>query len=713
MMIEAMEVDAFVQNLRDLDKARAAMADHLESMSHLVAAPESQTEEQPVSPDVLDLPEVRNRLEESAKKLRSGTYRLLVLGDMKRGKSTFLNALLGENLLPAAVNPCTAIITILRYGEKPYVTVEYDEDSGKPPRQLSFDEFKRDFTIPPERAKAFAERGEKAFPDIKQAIVEYPLEMLEQGIEIVDSPGLNDNEDRTEITFSYLNNAHAVLFMLDATQPFTWLEETYLETSLKDRGLTIFFLINRWNLLRNQLIDPNDENELARSESTQRVVFRSGLSPYTVQNNQDRYETRVFEINALGALQKRLEGQPLEETLDTGVPQFVAALDSFLMFERGQEELGQAIAVGTEAANRAQEAVNLRIPNLYLSVEEIRTKIEAVQPQFDRLVEIKAEVARRIEEEGETQARAAGDSFEGMMTSLHETFETDFERVGGDIKMTQLLTRGGRNQIEQGMQESFESYMELKFTEWLNGPLNASLTSAAANLASELQEHGASYAGVTKDIAGEVGDLEREQQSLMGEVIDEGQPAWTRYAVGAAGILAMDPAAAVLGGAFGWKSALANIGMLLGINLLLVGVFGIALGPLGLIAVGGGLAAWRMRKIKNQVMTSMKEQLKNELPEVAETNRPKIEENVRETFREYKTDVEDQIQRDIDERRKELDDLAALAEGREFDAEEAKQALGAIVEGNGEMGLRRHLETMEDIYKGFGETQNPPELTAR
>ncbi len=270
----------------------------------------------------------------------------------------------------------------------------------------------------------------------------------------------------------------------------------------------------------------------------------------------------------------------------------------------------------------------MRIPNLYLSVEEIRAKIESVQPQFDRLVEIKAEVARRIEEEGKTQAQATGDSFEGMMTSLHETFETDFERVGGDIKMKQLLTRGGRAQIEQGMQESFESYIELKFTEWLNGPLNANLTSAAANLASELQEYGASYADVTKDIVGEVDDLEREQQSLMGEVVDESAPAWTKYASIAGGVIAIDPSAVVMGGAFGWKRALANVGMLVGVTALL-GAFGFVLGPLGWIAIGGGLGAWQMRRIKAKLMISMKEQLKNELPEVAEANRPKIEENVR------------------------------------------------------------------------------------
>ncbi|HAZ42933.1 MAG TPA: hypothetical protein DDW76_13515 [Cyanobacteria bacterium UBA11369] len=57
--------------------------------------------------------------------LRRGVFRLLVLGDMKRGKSTLLNALLGENLLPSDVNPCTAVLTVLRYGAEKKVTVYF------------------------------------------------------------------------------------------------------------------------------------------------------------------------------------------------------------------------------------------------------------------------------------------------------------------------------------------------------------------------------------------------------------------------------------------------------------------------------------------------------------------------------------------------------------------------------------------------------------
>jgi GTPase SAR1 family protein len=86
-------------------------------------------------------------LSTASQNLSSEVFRLLVLGDMKRGKSTFLNALMGENLLPTDVNPCTAVLTILRYGPEKRVTVHFSDERS--PETLSFDAFKAALHHPP------------------------------------------------------------------------------------------------------------------------------------------------------------------------------------------------------------------------------------------------------------------------------------------------------------------------------------------------------------------------------------------------------------------------------------------------------------------------------------------------------------------------------------------------------------------------------------
>ena len=94
------------------------------------------------------------------------------------------------------------------------------------PKQISFAEFQRDYTIDPDRAKQLEESQELAFPEVDRAEIEYPLDLLKGGIEIVDTPGLNDTEARNKLVFDYINKCHAILFVLSATQIYTQEERT-------------------------------------------------------------------------------------------------------------------------------------------------------------------------------------------------------------------------------------------------------------------------------------------------------------------------------------------------------------------------------------------------------------------------------------------------------------------------------------------------------
>lgn len=249
----------------------------------------------------------------ASKNLRQGVFRLLVLGDFQRGKSTLINALIGKNLLPSDVNPCTALLTVLRYGTESKVTVYFQDD--KPPEKLDFAISKQRYTIDPEDAKKLAQENKLAFPDVEHAVVEYPLPILAKGIEIIDSPGLNDTEARNQLSLGYINNCHGILFVFRAIQPCTLEERRYLENYIKDRGLSIFFLINGWDEIQKELIDPDNPEELQQAESKLREVFRTNLGGYCQIDGEDIYEKRVFEISSLMALRRRLQNS--EDTLHT------------------------------------------------------------------------------------------------------------------------------------------------------------------------------------------------------------------------------------------------------------------------------------------------------------------------------------------------------------------------------------------------------------
>src|ERR687886_2471516 len=321
--------DSFLDDLERVTKVRYEVATCLERIAGTLK--KSETQGRDISGE-LSLEADIDDLTIASKNLRSGVFRLLVLGDMKRGKSTLLNALIGENLLPSDVNPCTALLTVLRYGTLKKITVYFKD--GQSPEQIDFKEFKRKYTINPTEAKHLEQEKKQAFPNVDYAVVEYPLPLLEKGIEIVDSPGLNDTEARNELSLGYINNCHAILFVLRATQPCTMGERRYLENYIKNRGLSVFFLINAWDQVRESLIDPDDPEELAEAEGKLRRVFQANLAEYCLTEGHDIYDERVFAITSIKALRLRIKN-PDADLAGTGFPEFMAALNTFLTPGRG------------------------------------------------------------------------------------------------------------------------------------------------------------------------------------------------------------------------------------------------------------------------------------------------------------------------------------------------------------------------------------------
>lgn len=114
-MSNQVATDQFINDLERVAQVRSQMADCLSKLADTINQAELVGES---SSGKLSLERDIEDIAAASKNLKQGVFRLLVLGDMKRGKSTFLNALIGENLLPSDVNPCTAVLTVLRYAQR-------------------------------------------------------------------------------------------------------------------------------------------------------------------------------------------------------------------------------------------------------------------------------------------------------------------------------------------------------------------------------------------------------------------------------------------------------------------------------------------------------------------------------------------------------------------------------------------------------------------
>ncbi|HBE20641.1 MAG TPA: dynamin [Cyanobacteria bacterium UBA11149] len=683
-----LQTDNFINDLDRVARVRSQVANCLANMAQTMKNSESAGKkasgELGLSRDIEDL-------SKASTNLRQGVFRLLVLGDMKRGKSTFLNALIGENLLPSDVNPCTAILTILRYGTEKKVTVYFCDSTL--PEVIDFKSFKQRYTIDPAEAKRLEKEKKQAFPNVDYAVVEYPLALLEKGIEIVDSPGLNDTEARNELSLGYINNCHAILFVLRATQPCTLAERRYLENYIKGRGLGVFFLINAWDQIKESLIDPDDPEEIAAAENRLRKVFQSNLADYCYLDGYNIYEERVFEISALKALRLRIKN-PSASLDKTGFPEFIGALSTFLTKERAISEFRQARTIARQSHSRVKEAIQRRIPLLEEDVKQLKQRINSVDPEFQKLNDICQGFKDEIKSVRDSKARTIADSFRNYVLTLGNTFETDFLQYQPDLRFMDFLSSGRREAFEAGLREAFERYVNDKLAAW-SLTAEKEMDSAFFQLSKSAANYGASYTKITDKITEKL--TGQKIPPIMGSTNEDNSPSWAKWAAGLFSLARGNIAGVAMAGAgFDWKNIVLNFITVMGVGAMITAVSGIVLGPIGLALLGLGIGVVQADQARKELVKAAKKELVKYLPQVAQQQWQPIYDAVKECFEVYEKEVTERMNDDIKNRKAELDNLISQKESYEINNGAELSRLKQL-----ETEVTQELGNLEIAYQGF------------
>jgi GTPase SAR1 family protein len=687
-MNQQVEASSFLDNLERVARVRREIADRLSNIAETINKSELAGAE---ASGKLALETDSQDISLASENLRQGVFRLLVLGDMKRGKSTFLNALIGEKLLPSDVNPCTALLTVLRYGSEKKVTVYFKQD--RQPERISFEEFTQRYTIDPDTAKKLEVEQKAAFPNVSHAVVEYPLPLLEKGIEIADSPGLNDTEARNELSLNYINNCHAILFVFRASQPCTLAERRYLENYIKGRDLTVFFLINGWDEIREGAIDPEDAEEIAEAESKLRQVFRTNISEYCQIDGQDIYSDRVFEISSLPALRRRLKDK--NASLDgTGFPEFVGAIDTFLTQERAVAQMRQARSLARSVCSHVREAVERRIPLLEKDVSDLKQRIASVEPEFEKLHEIRDRFQEEIQNMRDRQAKSIAASFKAYILNLGNTFDSDFLRYQPEISLFDSLDSSKRDAFNAAFKTGFQQYINDKISAW-ELTAEKEMREAFAQLSKSAASYGKAYANIT--------DLMTEK--LIGEKVyvgtkidaEDNSPAWAKWAMGFFSLATGNVAGVVLASAgFNWQNILVNWIAVIGISSFLMMFTGAFLGPIGIVAIGLGVGALQADTARKEMIQATKKEFVKYLPQLAGEQYEMIFQSVKDCFDKYDREAIERLNDDINSRKAELDNLLDRKESREIDCEAELKRLKDI-----DAGVDSELKSIESAYQNF------------
>lgn len=277
-------------------------------------------------------------------RLEDERFHLVVLGEFNHGKTTFVNALLGRDVLPTSVTPTTALIHKIEYGAEPGATV------------VSKDGTRTDFAI--DRIGDYVVGGAGVVDDVQHVEVRYPSALLESGVVLVDTPGVNDlNEARAEITYGYIPRSDAVLFLLDAGQILKESEREFVSGKLLGGSRNkVIFIVNKVDLLTDQ------EREEALAYA------RLNLGKLLDQ-------PRVYSVSA----EKAVEGDREASGLDP----FVTDLRAFLSDERGRVLLDNALEEGLRTASMLRTGVEIQRRALAMESDEIDARLKKLEADLE------------------------------------------------------------------------------------------------------------------------------------------------------------------------------------------------------------------------------------------------------------------------------------------------------------------------------------------
>lgn len=162
-----------------------------------------------------------------AELISSQLYRVAVIGEFKRGKSSLINALIGASVLPTDVIPLTAAITRLTYGTERMIIVHYKNGQSE---EKTLDELI-------DYATKYDRQRELTAESVREIEVRYPSVLCKNHIEILDTPGLNDNESMSEVTLSVLGEIDAAIVVISATKPLSMTEQDLIIDLIRQEGI--------------------------------------------------------------------------------------------------------------------------------------------------------------------------------------------------------------------------------------------------------------------------------------------------------------------------------------------------------------------------------------------------------------------------------------------------------------------------------------------
>ena len=600
-----------------------------------------------------------------ANNVQTERFKLLVMGEFNRGKSTLINALLGRKILPAKMTPTTAIINEIKWGKEPQALLHWHTTKGqqRAPQVVPVAEIER-YVAMPEGDEQLTKLEASPYQKLE---LFWDLPLCQQGVELVDSPGLNAYDIHEQVTTNYLAQADALLFVIACDFPISKRELDTLRYEIQSRGFKdIFFICNRINMI--------DEEEQASIKARCRTL----LAPFTEQG-----EHHIFFVDARTALKAR---QQHEAALlhATGLPQMEAALETFLTKEKGRVKLARPIRQMKSMISRARTQIIPDREALFaIELDQLEANYAKAQKELSALEHQQAVIIQQIEnvrltvkldvQEGARQFywQAAEDT--GNWVKLYTVqkglgirdafaFKIAVERVVAEV--TEHLT----NKVKAAA------------SEWQKAELTPLLTRSVTALQNSLEPK-------LQRFVREVDEVRMEVTGVKVAIAERETPAWERILAGTAGML-IDPGSAVMGATFGFKGMLSSIipqTIAIIVGLVITGgvLSPVLLIPMLITAIAQG--GFRLYQTEERIKQKIGEEYEKKLRDNRDDLAKKVAAGVDQKLAEVQQAIKAGLEREINTIRIQVESAIDMKKQKQATVDEARRTLDAARQQAGDL----------------------------
>jgi GTPase SAR1 family protein len=398
--------------------------------------------------------------------VNNGNFSIVVVGEFSAGKSTFLNALMGEKYLPSFTTETTATVNFLKHKEFSKngngISVVFKDGKVEECGEANLKNIE----------KYVSTRSDvDVAKDIEYVELYLDSKFLKDGVTLVDSPGLNGvMEGHEEITQRQIEKSHACIFMFSADQPGRKTDYEFL-AQLKSKVKTIIFVLNR--------ID-----EIKSSEGLEVEDVIGSLKESYSKHFQGEPIPEIWPIAAYPALVSR-SGYPLdyhgkvqhseEEKAHyfekSRINKFENRLWKFLtQGEKAKEELLAPVDRVKKIIQNQKQELNKRIEELQgvTDTQEINLEICSLEDETKNLENSLQDKYEEITSEIDGITRELKENLKGSTLKISDKYVkqvedwTDLDNITKDLeKFNNRIQKEYTNMTEGIFEEFIENFADI------------------------------------------------------------------------------------------------------------------------------------------------------------------------------------------------------------------------------------------------------------